>query len=62
MPLMAAVDNAVHSGVRCMWQLQETHMYVFSLLGMDFLQVLQFFPMISVVNFFPLVCAKELNH
>ena len=59
---MATVDNAVRSGERCMWQLQETNMYVFSLLGMDFLQVLQFLPMISVLNFFPFVCAKEHNH
>ena len=51
-PLMAAVDNAVHSGVRCMWQLQQTHLYVFPILGMDVLQVLQILPMISVVIFF----------
>ena len=49
---MVAVDNAVHWWVRCMWQLQDTHMFVFSLLGMDFLQVSQFLPMTSVVNFF----------
>ena len=61
MALMVAVDNAVHSGVRCIRQLEEKHMYVFSLLGLDFLQVLQF-PMISVVNFFLLVRAKEPNH
>ena len=52
LPLIAAVDNAVHSGVRCIWQLQERHMYVFSLLGMDLLPVLQFLPMVSVVKIF----------
>ena len=41
---MPAFYNAVHSGVRCMWQLQEPYMFAFSPPGMEFLQVLQFFP------------------